>query len=118
MVCPPQRNRRTGSSDLPLMSPSHHPGIPPDDSRQEANTSRFTDCSEAQAVLYRRRRDVADCNGLGDIGQGGRLSMPLLRMRGAASGDDMNLTSACAASRCFDTASTLTAKSTKPQLRS
>jgi hypothetical protein len=36
------------SSDLPLMSPSHHPGIPPDDSRQEANTSRFTDCSEAQ----------------------------------------------------------------------
>jgi hypothetical protein len=30
--------------------------------------------------------------------------MPLLRMRGAAAGDDMNLASACAAGRCFDTA--------------
>jgi len=38
--------------------------------------------------------------------------MPLLRIKGAASGDDMNLTSACAASRCFDTASTPAAKST------
>ena len=35
--------------------------------------------------------------------------MSLLRMRGAASGDDMNLTSACAAAGCFDTASTPTA---------
>jgi hypothetical protein len=34
------------------------------------------------------------------------------RKSGGIPGDDMNLTSACAASRCFDTASTLTAKST------
>ena len=46
------------------------------------------------------------------LGQRGGGSMPLLRMRGAASGDDMNLTSACAASDRFDTASTPTAKST------
>ena len=39
-------------------------------------------------------------------------SMPLLRMSGAASGDDMNFTSSCAASRSFETASTPTAKST------
>ena len=39
-------------------------------------------------------------------------SIPLLRIKGAASGDAMNLTSACAASRSFDTASTPTAKST------
>ena len=38
--------------------------------------------------------------------------MLLLRMRGAASGDDMNLTNVSAALRCFDTASTPTAKST------
>ena len=47
-----------------------------------------------------------------DPGQRGAGSMPLLRMRGAASDDDMNLTGAWAASRCFDTASTPTAKST------
>jgi hypothetical protein len=34
------------------------------------------------------------------------------RLAAGIPGDDMNLTSACAASRCFDTASTLTAKST------
>src|SRR6266478_1646327 len=33
--------------DLPAMSPSHHPGPPPDDSRQDANVSRFMHCSEA-----------------------------------------------------------------------
>ena len=38
-------------------------------------------------------------------------SMPLLRMRGAASSDDMNLTNVSAASRCFDTASMPTAES-------
>jgi hypothetical protein len=31
--------------------PSHHPGIPPDDSRQEPNISRFIDCSEVQMAL-------------------------------------------------------------------
>ena len=45
-------------------------------------------------------------------GQRGVGSMPLLRMSGPASGDDMNLTSSCAASRSFETASTPTAKST------
>src|SRR6516162_1925123 len=34
--------------DLPATSPSHHPGVPPDDSRQEANIIHFVDCSEAQ----------------------------------------------------------------------
>jgi len=34
--------------DLPAMSPSNHPGIPPDDSRQKANITHFMDCSEAQ----------------------------------------------------------------------
>jgi hypothetical protein len=29
------------------MPPSHHPGIPPDDSRQEANITQFMDCSKA-----------------------------------------------------------------------
>jgi hypothetical protein len=33
--------------DLPAMSPSHHPGIPPDDSRQGTNIIHFMDCSEA-----------------------------------------------------------------------
>jgi hypothetical protein len=28
------------------MPPSHHPGIPPDDSRQEANITQFMDCSK------------------------------------------------------------------------
>jgi hypothetical protein len=36
----------------------------------------------------------------------------MFALSGVASGDDMNLTSACAASGCFDTASTPTAKST------
>jgi len=44
--------------------------------------------------------------------QSGGGSMPLLRMSGAASGDDMNFTSSRAASRSFETASTPTAKST------
>src|SRR6516162_6488319 len=34
--------------DLPAISPSNHPGIPPDDFRQEANITNFMDCSEAQ----------------------------------------------------------------------
>ena len=34
--------------DLSAMSPSRHPGLPPDDSRQKANISRFLDRSEAQ----------------------------------------------------------------------
>src|SRR5262249_31090249 len=37
--------------DLPAMSPSPHPGIPPDDSQQEANITHFMDCSEAQCAL-------------------------------------------------------------------
>jgi len=48
MVVRLNETARPESSDLPLISPSHRPGIRPDDSRQEANTSRFTDCSEAQ----------------------------------------------------------------------
>src|SRR5262249_27541773 len=28
----------------------NHPGIPPDDSRQEANITHFMDCSEAQMI--------------------------------------------------------------------
>ena len=35
-------------SRLTSKSPSDHPGLPPDDSRQEANISRFMDRSEAQ----------------------------------------------------------------------
>src|SRR6516225_430363 len=34
--------------DSSAMSPSRHPRLPPDDSRQEANISCFIDCSEAQ----------------------------------------------------------------------
>ena len=33
--------------DLPAMSPFHHPGPPPGDSRQDANASRFMHCSKA-----------------------------------------------------------------------
>jgi len=55
-----------------------------------------------------RRGDLMRLTDPTHRGVGG--SMLLLRMRGAASDDDMNLSSARAASRCFDTASTPTAK--------
>jgi putative tryptophan/tyrosine transport system substrate-binding protein len=40
---------------LPAMPPSHHPGIPPDDSRQRANIIHFMDYSKAP---MRFRRDL------------------------------------------------------------